>query len=48
MGSEVTPEELHVIVKLPAKNAMKYIHKVARPFLFETLWYSRQGQRDVT
>ena len=42
-----TTEELHVIVKLPAKNFMKFIHKVARPFLFETLWYSRQGQRNI-
>ena len=35
-------EELHVILKLPSANrAMKYTHKVIRPFLFETLWYSR-------
>ena len=44
LGTGEVTEELHVIVKLPANNAMRFIHKVARPFLFETLWYSRQGQ----
>ena len=38
-GQEGNIEELHVILKLP--GAMKYTQKVIRPFLFETLWYSR-------
>ena len=38
-GQEGIIEELHVILKLP--GAMKYTQKVIRPFLFETLWYSR-------
>ena len=47
-GTGEVTEELHVIVKLPANNAMRFIHKVARPFLFETLWYSRQGQLSIS
>ena len=38
-GQEGNTEELNVIFKLP--GAMKYTQKVIRPFLFETLWYSR-------